>query len=87
MLCLMQKSKPSNCIVFSLIYKVKGDGSCLCWAVATHIMSHCLDDVWSGRFPPGIKPGIKQATKEVVNDLKQFISQKDNGLRKMFLHT
>ena len=54
--------------------KVKGDRSCLYQAVAINIMSCCLDDVWTGRFPPRKKPGIKQATNEVVNDLKQFIS-------------
>ena len=42
--------------------KVKGDGSCLYRAVATHIMSCCLNDVWTGRFLPGKKPGIKPAT-------------------------
>ena len=43
-------------------------------------MSCCLKDVWTGRFPHGKKPGIKQATNEVGNDLKQFISKKDNAL-------
>ena len=43
-------------------------------------MSCCLDDVWAGRFPPGKKPGIKLAAYEVVNYLKQFISQKDNAI-------
>ena len=60
--------------------KVKGDGSCLHRAIATNIMSCCFDDVWAGRFPPGKKPGIKPTAYEVVNDLKQFTSQKDNAL-------
>ena len=65
--------------------KVKGDGSFLYQAVAIHIMSCCLDDVWTGRFPPGKKPGIKQEPNKVVNDLKQFISQKDNALLQKIL--
>ena len=43
-------------------------------------MSFCLDYVWTDRFPPGKKPGIKLSTCKVVNDLKQFISQKDNEI-------
>ena len=36
-------------------------------------------------FPPGKKPGIKPVAYKVVNDLKQFISQKDNViLEKIF---
>ena len=42
-------------------------------AVALHIISCCLDDASTDRFPPGKKPGIKPATYEVANDLKQFI--------------
>ena len=72
------KTLQSRCIFFKDALfkpmKVKGDGSCLYWIVASHIMSCCFDDVWTGRCPPGKKPGIKQATNEVVNDLKQFIS-------------
>ena len=64
--------------------KMKGDGSGLYHAAASHIMSFCLDGVWTGRFPPGKKPGIILATYEVVNDLKQFISQKNNILLKLF---
>ena len=60
--------------------KVKGNGSCLYQAVASHIMSCCLNNFWTDRFPPGKKPRIKLAIFEVVNDLKQFISQKDNAL-------
>ena len=89
----MQKLKPlqSHCIfcedaLFKPM-KVNDDGSCLYWAIALHIMSCCLD-VRTGRFPPGKKPGIKQATYEVVNDLKQLISQKDNALlENVFSHT
>ena len=74
---LMQKSKPSNCIVFTLkmIYWNQWR-----WRVIDpvctmpYIMSCCLNDVWTGRFPPGKKLGIKQATYKVVNDLKWFIS-------------
>ena len=48
-------------------------------------MSCCLDAVWTSRFPSGKKPGIKLATYEVVNDLKQFIAQKDSDLpQKLF---
>ena len=65
--------------------KVKGDGSCLYRAIATHMMSCCLNDVWTGRFPPGKKPRIKAATYKVMNNLKQFISHKDNAiLEKIF---
>ena len=53
-------------------------------AVSSQIMSCCLNDVWTGRFPPGKKPRIKLATHEVVNDLKQFISQKDSDLLQNF---
>ena len=42
--------------------KVKGNGSCLYWSNASHIMSSCLDNVWTGRIPPGKKCGIKLAT-------------------------
>ena len=41
--------------------KVKGNGSNLYRAIATHIMLCCLNDVWAGRFPPGKKPGINPA--------------------------
>ena len=56
--------------------KVKGDGSCLNRAVVSQIMSFHHDDVWTDRFFPGKKPGIKLATYEVVNDLKQLLSHK-----------
>ena len=63
-----------HCIFFEnslfKLMKMKGDGFCLYRAVASHIMSCCLDDVWTERFPPIKKPGIKLATVEVVNDLK-----------------
>ena len=49
-------------------------------AVASHIMSFSLDDVWTDRFPPGKRPRIIPATFVVMNDLKQFISQKDNDI-------
>ena len=72
------------CILFEnslfKLVRVKGDGFCLYRAIATHIMSCCFNDVWTGRFPPAKKPGIKQATYKVMNNLKQFISQKDNYL-------
>ena len=78
------KTLPLDCIFFdnefSKPMKVKGDGSCLYQAIASHIMSYCLKDVWTGRFPPGKKPGIKPATHDMVNDLTKFISQKDNDL-------
>ena len=32
----------------------------------------CFDDVWTNKFPPGKNPGIKPATFEVVNDLKDY---------------
>ena len=67
--------------------KVKGDGSCLEITFATCNILYCLDDVWTGRSPPKKKPGIKSATHEVVNDLKQFISQKGNVHLKIFLAT
>ena len=56
---------------------VKGDEGCLYWAVASHIMSFCFDDVWMDRFLTGKKPGIKLATFEAVHELKQFVSQKN----------
>ena len=81
MLCSMHKILQSHCICYEndlfKSMKVTGDGSCLYRAIATHIMLTCLDNVWAGRFPPGKKPRIKPAIYEVVNDLKQFISQKD----------
>ena len=83
------KTLQSCCIFFEddlfQPVRVKGDESCLFWAVATHIISCCLHDVWTGRFPPGKKTGIKQATYEVVNELNQFISQKDITLVQIFL--
>ena len=84
------KTLQSHCIFFEDDWfkpmKVKGDGSCLYWAVALHIMSCCLYDVWTGRFFPGKKPGIKLVTYKVVNDLNQFISQKDNALLQKILN-
>ena len=78
------KNLQSHCIFFEddlfKPMKMKADGSCLYWAVASHIMSCCLNDAWTDRFPPGKKPGIKLAIYEVMNDLKQFISQKDSDL-------
>ena len=62
--------------------KVKDDGSYLYRAVATNIILCFLIDVWTGRFPPWKKPGIKLATHEVVNDLKQFVFQKQKTLNK-----
>ena len=59
---------------------VKGDGSCLYRNIASHIISFCLNDIWTERITPGKKAGIKQATFEVVNDLKALISQKDNEM-------
>ena len=44
------------------------------------LMSFCLDDVWTNRFPLVKKPGIKLTSLEVVNDLKELISQKDNEM-------
>ena len=64
MLCSMQKSKYSNCIIFVFEdaffkpMKVKGDGFCLFKVSASHLMSCFLDDVWTDRFPHGKKPGI-----------------------------
>ena len=60
--------------------RMKSDGSCLYQAVASHVISCCLDDVWTGRFSPSRKTGIKLVTYEMVNSLKQFISQKDSNL-------
>ena len=58
------------CIIFEdkifKLMKVKGDGSCLYQVVASNIMSCCLGDVWTGKFPPGKKHEIKTATYEVV---------------------
>ena len=65
--------------------KMKGDGSCLYLASASHIMSFFLDDIWTDRFPPGKKPGIKLAIFEVVNDLKELISQKHNDILQNYL--
>ena len=54
-------------------------------AVAANIMSRCFNEVGTGKFSPGKKPGIKLATYGVVNDLKKFISQKNNDiLQKLF---
>ena len=60
--------------------KVKGDRSCLYRAVASCIISFCIEDVWMGIFPPVKKPGITQGTFEVVNDLKELISERDNEM-------
>ena len=60
--------------------KEKGDGSCLYRAAASHVLQFYLNDLWTNRFLPGKKPGIKLATFELVNDLKQFLSQKDNDI-------
>ena len=65
--------------------KMKGNGSHLYIAAVSHIMLFCPNNVWNGRFPLGKKPGINQATNEVANDLKQFISQRDNEMHKWFL--
>ena len=44
-----------DCILFENVFfkpmKVKGDGSCLYRAIALHIMTFCLNDVWTDRFP------------------------------------
>ena len=60
------KMLQSHCIFFEDEFfkpmKMKGDGSCLYWAVASHIMSFCLNDVWNGRFLLGKKPEIKPET-------------------------
>ena len=58
--------------------KVKDDVSCLYRAVALHIISFCLNDIWTDRFSLGKKSGTQQAILKVVNDLKDFIFQKDN---------
>ena len=77
------------CIFFENAFfkpiKVKGDGFCVYQAAASHIMSCCLHYALTGSFPLGKKPGMKQATNEVVIDLKQFISQKDNALLQKML--
>ena len=84
---LTWKSKFSNCIVFSLKMllfkqmKVKGDCSCLYQAIASQIMSFCLNNV--GLIDFSLERGMKkQATCEVVNDFKQLIFQKDSDLLK-----
>ena len=73
----------SNCIFFEDSFfkpmKMKGNDSCLYRAVSSH-QSSSLNDVWTDRFPPGMKSGIKPATFWVVNDLKKYISQKDNDV-------
>ena len=80
--CTAIKMIKLDCIFFEDKFfkskKVKGDGPCLYRTVASHIISFCLNNVWTDRFPPGKKPGIKPAAFEVVNDLKEFMSQKDN---------
>ena len=82
------KKLQSYCIFFEDEFfkpmKVKGDGLCLYRAIASCIKSFCLDDVWTDRFPPGKKPGIKLATFEVVNDLKHFVSQKNDDILQIF---
>ena len=51
-----------------------------------NLILYILKYFGTGRFPPGMKPGIKPATFEVTNDLKQIISQKDNQiLQKAFV--
>ena len=56
------KTLQSHCILFEddlfKPVKVNGNGSCLYRAIATYIMSCCLDDIWTGRFPPGKKHRI-----------------------------
>ena len=52
--------------------------------IASHIMSFCLDYVWTHRFPPGRKPAIKLATFEVVNDLKKSSSPRKTMLQNVF---
>ena len=37
-------------------------------------------------FPIEYKPGIKLATFDVVNDLEQFISKKDNKILRFFVY-
>ena len=51
--------------------KMKGDRSCLYRAVASQIISFCLQDIWTERFTDGNKPEIKQAASKVVNDVKE----------------
>ena len=53
----MLYSMKSNEDEFFKPMKVKGDGSCLYWTVASHIMSFFLNDVWTDRFPTRKKPG------------------------------
>ena len=78
-----------HCIFFEdeffKLVKVKGDESCLYWAVASQCMLGCRCDVWTDRIPHRKKPGIKLAPYEVVNDLKKFISQKENYLLQKLL--
>ena len=59
---------------------MKGDGSCLYRVITSHIMSFCLNDVWTDRFLLGKKPGIKQATFEVVNVVKELITKRDKEM-------
>ena len=56
MLCSTQTlDHQLHCIFFEdysfISMKVEGDGSCLYWAIASHIMSCFFDDVWTERFP------------------------------------
>ena len=64
-----------QCIFFEDTFfkpmKVKCDGSSLYRAIASHIMSFGIVDVWTDRFLPGKEPGIKPATFDVANDLKE----------------
>ena len=86
LIALMKDFRPScnkEASIFDAFFKpmkVKGYGFCLYSAVVSHIMSIRLHDIWTDRFPLVKKPGMKQATFEVVNDLKEFISQKDNEI-------
>ena len=43
-------------------------------------MSLCLNDIWTDRFPSWKDAWEKPIAFEMFNDLKQFISQKDNDL-------
>ena len=57
------KNLQLHCIFFEDYFfkpmKVKGDESCVYQAIASHMVSFCLDNVWIGRFSLEKKTGIK----------------------------
>ena len=60
--------------------KKKGDRSCLYSAIASHIITFCVNEVWNNRFPPWKKYGTIQATFKMVNDLKEIVSNGENEI-------